>query len=45
LVKLSSGDFPKGVGAKLSCLFGIFSIEDIFSARILEGLNHNAIIA
>jgi hypothetical protein len=36
LVEFAGGDFPQGFWASLSCGSGIFAVEDVFSAAVLE---------
>jgi len=36
LIEFSSGNFPKGIWANLSGYFGIFAVENSFSATIFE---------
>ncbi len=45
LIQFSGGYPPNRIGTDLASLFGIFAVEDVFRARIFEGLDHDYIIA
>jgi hypothetical protein len=45
LIQFSGCYFPNGNRADLASLFGVFAVENIFRARVFEGLDHACIIA